>query len=78
MTIILQTTSAGKSKAALKAALEAKPADVAFHDPSFLEPRWFTGEDVKFGERFAVVMDHPKRMRFALITRTREGGWKVE
>lgn len=72
MTIIL-TSPHGKSKAVLQQALNSTPDQVTFDDPSIVAPRAFLGSHIRLGEKFAVVMDHPKRMRFAQVARTAKG-----
>lgn len=76
MTIQLTSQHLGKSKAALQEALNRQPTNVEFHDPSIMNPRSFFGSSIRIGEKFACVLDHPKRQRFAQITRT-ESGFKV-
>lgn len=76
MTIMLMTPRFGKSKAALRDALATMPNQVEFADPSPFTLRFFTGADIEVGESFYVVMDHPRRSRFALITR-RADDWRV-
>jgi hypothetical protein len=80
MTIQVRSVAAAKSKKTLEAALNEAPGLVNFYDPSiFATSRGqFTGEDIPVGDKFAVVMDHPKRNRFALITRRlADGKFKV-
>lgn len=77
----IQVTSAvfGKSKASLQTALNTTPTAVVFYDPSIFEGSrgYFTGSDIGKGEQFAVVMDHPKRLRFSTIKRLEDGSFKV-
>lgn len=75
MTIQVQT--ANQSKAVLLACLTDKPESVRFYDPSIVNERRFTGADIKPGDRFPVVMDHPKRNRFAEVIRKADGTFKV-
>lgn len=70
----IQVLTENKSKATLLAALTTDPAKVRFYDPSIVAERRFTGADIKPGESFLVVMDHPRRTRFATITRRLIGG----
>lgn len=77
MTIQVQSRAHGASKAALQAALTANPAGVWFYDPSIMAPRSFTGADMAPGEKFPVVMDHPKLQRFATVARLPGGGFRV-
>lgn len=79
MTIQLRSQQYGKSKATLTAQLNEDPARVRFEDPSiFAGSRGqFTGADVKPGERFPLVMDHPKRSRFATLQRRLDGTFEV-
>lgn len=76
----IQVLTATQSKAVLLACLKDAPASVQFVDPSVFQPRNggdpFTGADIQPGEKFPVVMDHPKRTRFAQVVRTADG-WKV-
>ena len=76
MTIQL-TTLHGKSKAALLAGLREEPTKVGFHDPSIMNERWFNAESIPPGTRFPVVMDHPRRSRFAEVERKADGTWRV-
>lgn len=73
----VQVKNFNKSKEVLQNQLNTDPSQVSFYDPSIFNSRSFTGEDVKKGEHFAVVMDHPRRMRFALVTRRQNGTFKV-
>ena len=77
MTIQLVSQQFGNSKKALEDQLNRDPALVHFEDPSIFSPRSFTGAEVARNQSFAVVMDHPKRMRFAKISRGREDKFKV-
>lgn len=76
MTIQVQTCNASKAK--LLKALTEQPSAVSFYDPSIVNTRWFNGTDIKPGESFPVVMDHPKRSRFATVTRKESGAFRVE
>ena len=73
----IQVENFNKSKKVLENQLNTDPSQVSFYDPSIFNSRFFTGEDVKKGEHFAVVMDHPKRMRFASVARQQNGTFKV-
>lgn len=75
MTIQVAIPTYGKSKAALAAVLNTNPHDCAFYDPSTFEGSrgHFRGDSIPVGDAFPVVMDHPKRTRFALIKRTAKG-----
>ncbi len=73
----VQVLTENKSKAVLLAALTTDPSRVRLYDPSFVAERRFTGSDIKPGERFPVVMDHPLRRRFAQVVRTPSGAFKV-
>ena len=77
MTIQVRDPAHGKSKAALQAALDAAPSQVWFHDPSIMHTRCFAASSMAPGESFPVVMDHPKRMRFATVSRLRDGAYRV-
>ncbi len=79
MTIQVRTVAAAKSKKTLEAALNERAGLVNFYDPSIFEGSrgQFTGEDIKPGEQFPVVMDHPKRSRFATISRRADKSFKV-
>lgn len=79
MTIQLCSLEAGKSKKALEAALHKDPQHVPFYDPSIFQGSrgTFIGADIKPGESFPAVMDHPKRMRFATVTRKADGRFKI-
>lgn len=73
----VQCLTENKSKAVLLDALKTRPESVRFYDPSIVSERRFTGRDIKPGDRFPVVMDHPKRSRFAEVSRTSTGVFKV-
>lgn len=75
----IQVCNFNKNKGELQAALNTEPASVQLYDPSiFPSSRGdFTGEDIKPGESFPVVMDHPKRMRFASVVRKADGKFRV-
>lgn len=73
----VQVLTENKSKAVLLDALQKRPKTVRLYDPSIVSERRFTGRDIKPGERFAVVMDHPKRSRFAEVVRSTTGVFKV-
>lgn len=69
MTVQVRSVKFAKSKRILQDALNEFPSLIWFEDPSIFNPRVFTGNDMKPGEQMAVVMDPPKRNRFALVTR---------
>ncbi len=77
MTIQVIERSAGKSKRVLEEKLNA--GHVFLHDPSvFPGGRGsFSSQTMLPGEYFPVVMDHPKRSRFAIIRRGIDGRFKV-
>jgi hypothetical protein len=77
MTVIVRAARFGRSKQALQAGLDTMPGLVWFEDPSIVNPRIFTGEQVAIGERFPVVMDPATRRRFADVTRLPDGSFKV-
>lgn len=77
MTIQLQSREFGKSKATLAAALNASPASVWFYNPSIVCEGEFSGDEIKPHERFPIVMDPPKRQRFAEIWRRPDGTFRV-
>lgn len=77
MTIQLTSQRFGKSKATLQEAMNTTPNQVAFEDPSIFSPRSFVAADIRQGEKFAAVLDHPKRMRFATIARKPDGTFRV-
>ena len=76
MTIQLITPQHGTSKGVLEAALNTSPS-VGFHDPSLSNERWFTGFDIKVGNRFPIVMDPATRSRFSTVIRKSDGTFKV-
>lgn len=78
MTIQVINPAQGKSKKALEEALNSDAGAVDFFDPSKIEGSrgHFTGSEILPG-RFPVVMDHPKRMRFATVQRKPDGKFKV-
>lgn len=82
MTIQVTNPAHGKSKAALQSALNEKPGAVGFYNPSmflpFDEKAHFSGNDIRpDATGFAVVMDHPARTRFAMVSRRADGTFKV-
>ena len=77
MTVLLSTARFGTSKGVLEQTLNTKPQDVTFRDPSIYNERWFTGADIKVGERFPVVMDPATRRRFSTVIRKSDGTFKV-
>jgi hypothetical protein len=77
MTIQLITARHGTSKGVLQEALNTEPTNVGFHDPSIRNERYFTGFDIKVGERFPVVMDPATRKRFSTVVRKSDGTFKV-
>jgi hypothetical protein len=68
MTCIVQLPT----KKALKERLTTNPARVYIDDPSIFNPRGFSAEEMKIGQR-EVVTNHPKRSWFAQIERTATG-----
>lgn len=68
----------GLSKKGLEEKLNAAPSMVTFYNPSILREGYFTGADLKVGEHMTVVLDHPKRQRFAVVLRVDQDKWKVE
>ncbi len=77
MTVQVQSATFGKSKKVLQQALTESPQSVRFHDPSFFNPRSFTGADIKPGEKFPVVMDPATRQRFSTVERKSDGSFRV-
>ena len=79
MTIMLVSTLLGKSKVDLAAHLNTQAHRVVFEDPSIFPGSrgQFRGDAIQPGERFACVLDHPKRQRFATIARRPDGVFKV-
>ena len=73
----IQVHNFAKSKATLQAALTETPDKVRFSDPSPFGVRCFTGAEIKLSESFAVVMDPATRMRFSMVTRRKDGTFKV-
>jgi hypothetical protein len=80
MTVILKTLQHGKSKASLLKALNEEPENVVFEDPSPFRDKIFTAARMKEWGNFSmpVVMDHPKRLRFAQVSITAQGKWSVK
>lgn len=77
----IQARTANQSKTVLQACLNDKPESVKFHDPGiFVSSKgdWFTGANIPPGDSFLVVMDHPRRSRFAEVTRKTDGTFKVK
>ena len=77
MTIQVLSQQYAKSKATLQAALNTTPEKVIFLEPSIFNEHDFNGAMIESGRKFPVVMDHPKRMRFALVSRKADGTFKV-
>jgi hypothetical protein len=77
MTVALRSAKFSASKGVLQDALNTQPDRVEFHDPSLFNERWFTGHDIKVGERFPVVMDPATRRRFSTVVRKSDGTFKV-
>lgn len=74
----IQAVNYNKSKKELAEALNTHPDRVYFYNPSmFGSHTSFRGHEIRVGERFPVVMDHPKRNRFAEIKRVSETQFKV-
>jgi hypothetical protein len=46
-------------------------------EPSPFRERYFTGAEIPLNESFACVLDHPKRMRFAMVCRGAGDTFKV-
>ena len=76
MTIQLKTPW-GLSKKSLQEKLNADPSAVTFYNPSVVKEGHFTGAQVSDGERFVIVLNHPKRTRFAGVQRLSVNDWKV-
>ena len=78
MTIQVILASDGKSKKVLQDKLNT--SIVFLHDPSFFEGSRgsFGSTQIAIGESFPVVLDHPKRTRFATITRKADGSFSVK
>lgn len=74
----IQVVNVFKNKNLLAEALRDQPQTVRFYDPSIFNERHFRGDDMKPGESFPVVLDHPLRTRFATIYRLKDGGFKVK
>jgi hypothetical protein len=77
MTTQITNSAQGKSKATLQAALNANPHGVLMLTPMPGRDALHTADIIKPGEQLAVVMDHPRRMRFALIKRAADGTFRV-
>jgi hypothetical protein len=78
MTIQVILAGDGKSKKVLQDKLNTNI--VFLHDPSIFEGSRgsFSSAMITIGESFPVVMDHPKRTRFATITRKADGSFSVK
>lgn len=68
-----QVLNFNKKKRELQDMLNSQPSAVRFLEPTMVRDVRFTGDTIKVGHSFPVVMDHPKRSRFAMITRTDKG-----
>ena len=79
MTIQVLGTIFGKSKKVLQDGLNTRPDLVWFYDPSIFPGSrgTFPSNEMKLGESFPVVMDHPKRRRFAIVERRGLDNFKV-
>lgn len=79
MTIQVSSTQYSTSKKALQDRLNTEPGTVTFYNPSLFTtlPSNFYGRNIPERSHFPVVMDHPKRNRFATITRKPDGTFKV-
>jgi hypothetical protein len=77
--VTIQAQTFNTSKKVLEQALNEAPQHCRFYDPSIFPGSrgQFRGDSIEKGEHFAVVMDHPKRMRFATVTRKPDGTFKV-
>lgn len=73
----IQAVNFNKSKKELTEALNTHPQRVYFYNPSMFGSSTIRGSEILVGERFPVVMDHPKRMRFAEVKRVSETQFKV-
>lgn len=73
----IQVMSFGESKQKLQEALNSRPREVVFEDPSIMTPGVFTGEGIRKGESFLVVMDPKTRRRFATVKRLESGEFRV-
>lgn len=81
MTIQVLSKEVSTSKKALEEALNTIPGKVWFHNPSIFHdkgPHDFSGLRITIGESFPVVMDHPRRSRFATVTRLDDSSFKVK
>lgn len=81
MTIQVLSQEFSTSKQALQDALNSAPGKVWLHEPSVFHPSGphdFPASHMTAGQSFPVVMDHPKRRRFAKITRKADSTFKVE
>jgi hypothetical protein len=77
MTIQVISQQFAKSKKTLQDALNSTPERVIFLEPSIFNEHDFNGAMVEVGRHFAVVMDHPKRTRFAIVRRKADGTFKI-
>lgn len=76
-TMTIQVVTFNASKTVLRDALASTPGRVRFFDPSPTDNRMFSGLDIKLGDLFPVVLDHPRRTRFAKIERRPDGTFRV-
>lgn len=72
----IQIDGGSPNKQDLQTKLNTQPAQVILHDPG-IHGRTFRGNEISNGDKFPVVMDHPKRLRFAQIERRYDGTFKV-
>lgn len=73
----VQVLNFNTSKTVLRDALRATPEKVRFYEPSPFGDRHYTGADLKVGSKIYVVMDHPKRLRFAIVIHSPRVGFRV-
>jgi hypothetical protein len=78
MTTQLLSQTLAPNKRALADALNLKPDKVVFLNVAPSGDHRFTGANILRGETFPCVLDHPKRMRFAQITRAADGRFRVK
>lgn len=72
MTAYINNPALFTSKKALKEAIESRDGAVLIVDPSMFDDERFYARDMKIGQSI-VVTNHPKRTKFAKITRTAKG-----
>jgi len=73
----VQAINFNTSKKALQEQLNLRAELVHFVEPMMVHDRRFTGDEIKVGQSFPVVMDPQTRRRFATVKRVSFAAFKV-